>query len=547
MRTLVFTFIFILFCHIGAIAGSPNETLLQTLDQELSKREQYFSQRQSKIDSLKKIAASIPDGDAAALSKAYHDIFTGYSSFQGDSALHYALMAAIEARKTGSSDNILRAHTDIIFAHMSSGNFTDAVTVINNTDVSQASTPFKIRYYLTLMRLYADLADYANNQFSDSYLKNAVAFSDSVRKMASPDSVEYLLAAAFPDGRNLSPGERIRVLKQLLANPAIESDDKAMISSLIADAFREIGVSDSLIHYKVQAAILDTKAAKRETIATLDLGKIFADRGDIERAYRYLKFAIEDADFYNMRSRKMHILAVQTEIDEKHNDLLSAKRRKLWLTIIGFLLLTAILASAIVLIVRKLRHIRHKREESEKKRLELQLENAGHQQKIADLTESNNMKDEYIGYGISAQVEYIRKLEELYNTVDKRLMLKQYDELHKSLKYGDIHKNRDAMNTEFDNRFLKLFPDFIEQWKTLFPADDIKNAESDGTTLTNEMRIFALMKVGVTEVKDIATFLGYSVNTVNTYKTKAKKRSIVPKDVFEQRVMEIGRKNAPSP
>ena len=57
--------------------------------------------------------------------------------------------------------------------------------------------------------------------------------------------------------------------------------------------------------------------------------------------------------------------------------------------------------------------------------------------------------------------------------------------------------------------------------------------------LSNEMRIFALIRLGITDSERIALFLNYSVNTINTYKTRVKNKSLVNNDEFEQRIMAI--------
>ncbi|XOO53368.1 DUF6377 domain-containing protein [Prevotella histicola] len=57
--------------------------------------------------------------------------------------------------------------------------------------------------------------------------------------------------------------------------------------------------------------------------------------------------------------------------------------------------------------------------------------------------------------------------------------------------------------------------------------------------LTTEMRIFALIRLGINDSERIATFLNYSVHTINTYKTRVKNRSRVENDQFEQLIMDI--------
>jgi len=95
------------------------------------------------------------------------------------------------------------------------------------------------------------------------------------------------------------------------------------------------------------------------------------------------------------------------------------------------------------------------------------------------------------------------------------------------------------MYTTFDQTFLKLFPDFTNEYKLLFPPEEVTHMGIENGSLTIEMRIFALIRLGIIESEKISKFLNYSIHTVNTYKTKVKNKSIIQNELFEQKIMEI--------
>lgn len=512
---------------------------LEALDNVLERRKEYFDAHAQRIDSLKIISHKIPVANSSERYNRLHDIFTEYSSFQGDSAHHYARLAFDAAFASGNADNIAMARTDLIFTNLSSGNFTDAVDEVNHTDLRDVADDIKTHYYYTCIRLFSDLAAFTNDESSEKYRKLSEAYCDSVMQIASPDSYEYRYALAFSPKSEHTPQHRLQIFKQLLHRDDIDLRTKAMMSSMVADAFRDLNITDSMIVYKALAAKLDTESAKRETIATIDLANIMFEQGDIERAYRYMDYAREDADFYNMRSRKVEITRTLPLIEKSRYFALDSRRRDLMVTAIVFVVMALLLTVAIIFIIRQLKKTRRLQAETLKKSDELEHKNRELEKTVSRLKESNNVRDEYIGYGFALNADYLRKIESLYNMVDRRLMMKQYEELRRSLKRGDLRKDKEEMLTQFDKTFLRLFPDFVEKWKALFPEDDSKNAESDGSSLTSEMRIFALIRLGITEVSDISLFLGYSVNTVNTYKTKAKNRSFVANEKFESTVVNM--------
>ena len=154
------------------------------------------------------------------------------------------------------------------------------------------------------------------------------------------------------------------------------------------------------------------------------------------------------------------------------------------------------------------------------------------------LSESNKIKTVYIGKSFYTSAEYIEKIEKLYKSIERKLRARQYEDLLRSLSETTLAKERENMYDDFDVTFLHLYPDFIEKYNALFEEKDRKEP-NEQKHLNKEMRIFALIRLGVNDSERIAHFLGYSVNTVNTYKTRVKNKSIVSNDEFEQKIMEI--------
>lgn len=523
-----------------------NDSIINRLDQVLDRRDTYFVSRGFRIDSLKKVARTIDVSDYRARSKAFHDIFEEYGSYQGDSALRYTNLELEAAVKSGITDDIVRARTDMIFTFMSGGNFTDAVETVHGTDLSNASTDVRANFYYTCIRLYSDLSGYTVTDFSDKYARISGLYCDSVLQITRPNTYLHEYALAFSPKAANSADKKIKIFTRLLERKDVNSSVKAMLASMIGDFYRDLEDRENEIYYKALAAILDVEASKRETIAKLDLGHILFEQGDIDRAYRYIDLAKEDADFYNARNRKIQIMNVLPLVEKARYMNLDDRRQRLQITNIIMIALVIAMIVVLWLFFRQMSKVRRARKEIEEQNHEIEKRNGelnakNHElnEMLERLQESNKIKDEYIGYGFSVHAEYIRKIESIYNLVDTKLMAKQYDELRKSIRRSDIRVQKETMHEEFDRTFLRLFPEFITRYKELFPADDPKNAESNGQNLTSEMRIFALMRLGITDVGDISMFLNYSINTVNTYKTKAKNRSILPNDQFEEAIMKI--------
>ena len=91
---------------------------------------------------------------------------------------------------------------------------------------------------------------------------------------------------------------------------------------------------------------------------------------------------------------------------------------------------------------------------------------------------------------------------------------------------------------EFDKSFLELFPNFIHDFNNLLNEDG-KIEPKPGEILNTELRIFALIRLGVTDANRIAHFLGYSLATVYNYRSKIRNKAKGDKDNFEQEVMRL--------
>ena len=138
----------------------------------------------------------------------------------------------------------------------------------------------------------------------------------------------------------------------------------------------------------------------------------------------------------------------------------------------------------------------------------------------------------------SLNSNYINKIEDVLKAIDQKLVAKKYDDIRFIISNINLKRERDELFVNFDKVFLKLFPDFINIYNSYFHEED-KIILKENQLLNTELRIFALIRMGINDTEKIAKLLDYSVNTIYTYKTKVKSKSILPNEEFEKRIMEI--------
>ncbi|MNE71853.1 hypothetical protein D3C80_1677560 [compost metagenome] len=152
--------------------------------------------------------------------------------------------------------------------------------------------------------------------------------------------------------------------------------------------------------------------------------------------------------------------------------------------------------------------------------------------------EAEKIKEEYIGYSFHINSKYIDKIERFKKNIDQNLTTRKFDEIKLHLNRIDPKKEREELYHGFDKVFLRLFPHFITNFNSLFKEED--QIKLSGIELLNtELRIFALIRLGITDNEKIAQILDFSVNTIYSYKTRIKNRSLVPNEDFEDRIMAI--------
>lgn len=523
------------------------EEKLRELDHVVERRDTYFMAHELKIDSLKRVAAEIRrSGDDRRLFDITNKLYNAYRSFQNDSARAYNDRELAIAHRIGDKNLIALAQTDNLFTFMSRGDFTSAVEVLRNTDLTGVSDSLKADFYVQGVRLFSDLSNFTSERWEDKYAMLSRAYSDTVIKYAPKGSYDAQFAYNFLDGYKINIDEKISNYESMLRRNDVPQAIKAMLHSMLGDTYISKGEVAIGLAHKAESAILDIKQATRETTSKHFLAFRLYEMGDIDRAARYIHAALEEAEAYNAPQRKAEIGNALSLIEAQRYNSVNEQRQTLWILLGGAVLIVLIVVSAYLLIRRQNAKLKASQKIIQDKNRQITEANSNLQQLNdqlhalnSKLRESVRIKDEYIGYGFYLNSEFIEKIESIYKLVNRKVTVGQADDLRNMLKLSDIKIEKEKMLKEFDKTFLRLFPTFIDQYRELFPADDTTLDDVGDGILTPEMRIFALIRLGISDNANIARFLNYSVNTINTYKTKAKKRSIVPNEEFEERIMQI--------
>lgn len=526
-----------------AVSASPTDSIISVLDAELEKRMDYHVEKEKNINELKQSLTNV--GNAYERFFIYNKIFEEYKSYQSDSAYTYARITQKLSRELKDGELIEMANYNLMFCLMSSGLFKEAIDVLETMDTSRMSVKQRQTFYAQAARFYSEMGlENYRPPYYNEYLGHCSVYSDSALMILPVNSYEYnnVLALKTCHTPGVSLDDKIALFEKIINPHDPHLHQLAINASILGALYNERQDIDQAIYYLALSAISDTRLAVTETASKTTLAILFYKLGDVKRASRYIQASLDDANFYNSRHRKVYLNAILPIIDKVNVEVVSAKNKTLL-----FLLVFSCVCAILFLVSALFNYKTNKKLKNREKIIREQLDqlykftqelNVTHEQ----LKESNIIKDQYIIQSLYNKSDYYNKIENILKKIDNKLITRQYDTIGKLREEFDLKKERENMFQSFDKTFFLLFPTFVQEFNKLFPEDKQIVLEEENT-LTLELRIFALVRLGIADAEKIGNFLNLSVNTIYAYKARIRNKALVPKEEFEYYIMRIERGN----
>ncbi len=538
MKYILFLFFLLLLIGTYPLAARGTDELLDDLKQALARKSSYRAAKIAKIARLTRQFNQEKENDKRKLSLAT-SIYAEYQSFKFDSAFSYALKAKQLALKLNEPQQLELAKLNLAAIHSSSGMFKEAFEQLATIRPAVLDSAGKADFYFTKAKSYSDLADFnLGNYYRPAYIANAIACVDTALRYSRPGSYAYLSLQGFRALKSNDFRSSQAIYARILRLPGLTQHQVAISASTAAWVCELNGDLDNNFRLLVQASIADVESATTETVALFKLSDLCYRQGNLKDAYFFINEAQEDATFFNSRLRQVQIGGIFSAIENERITLIEKQRKTLTIYAIATTaLVLAVLAFAVV-IFKQLKRLQRADAIISTINEELQRSNQHLSQLNQKLNEANRIKDEYIGYYFNISSGYIDKIETIKHSLDKTLTSKQYSTSQKTVDNINIKKERNELFKGFDTVFLKLFPNFVGAFNALLrPEEQISLSEDQ--LLNTELRIFALVRLGIDDSERISKILGYTISTIYTYKTRVKKKSLYPSEEFESRVRSI--------
>lgn len=536
-------FIFLLLLYAPA-AFAQTDSLLRELSYAIEHKETYLSTKKEQIALLKNLLLK----DYLSLAqqfKVYEELHHEYRTFQYDSAFTYALKLRETANQLNDSAKVTIAKLRLSHTLLASGMYKEALDSLNRVNAHFLPQDIKADFYALKSRTYYDISGYTQDiYYSSRYARLGESYVDSALALLDKNELQFYALRGMKHEIAME-AEEARVDFEMILdkfNPSL--NQYAMAANSLGNIYYNRGDTNKGIAMMAKAAIADIKASVKEGVALMTLAEFLYHHGDESRAYDYIKQALEDADFYGAKQRKIQVAAILPIIEGERLATVEHQRSRLLVYFIAVSLLSVLVVIFIIIIFKQLKQLRLTKKNLTAANANLKTTNKKlketneiQQRTNSKLIEANIIKEEYIGYSFNMYTDYLNKIEKLKRAVERKLLNRKFDDISHVLDSVNMKQEREILFLSFDKAFLKLFPNFVQEFNSFFKEEDrfiLKDNQ-----LNIELRIFALIRLGIYDHEQIASILEYSVRTIYNYKTKVKNKSILSNEEFEQKVMEI--------
>lgn len=534
-------------CRLHAADSSRADSLLLKLDQAIKERSIYMEQKELKLVELKRqLHRQIPDEERFAILGTLLD---EYRSFNTDSALHMAEEREQIAIRLGNREYIDNARMNKADVLGMTGMYKEVMDLMRNIHIDRLPVDIHPYYYHIYRTVYGLMADYAVTAYEKKlYTELTDKYRDSLLLVNKDNLLIHTLIQSDQYNVRNEYDKAIRLLTDYLALQKDYEHDVAICAYTLSESYRLKGDKEKEKEYLIVSAMADMKTAVREYISLRKLAVLLYQEGDIERAYSYVKICMEDAAACNARLRKLEILEIFPIINDAYQQKTEKQQEQMKWALVSISLLSLFLLLAIFYVYKQMKKVAAARREviDANKRLkelndELHLSNAQLKEANHSIAENSYLKEEYIGRYMDQCSVYLEKMDNYRRSLGKIAATGNVEELYKNIKSSKfIEGELKEFYTNFDNTFLQLFPTFVEDFNALL-ADDEQISLKAGERMNTELRIFALIRLGITDSVKIAQFLRYSVTTIYNYRTKVRNKAAGDRDLLEQEVMTIGK------
>lgn len=537
----------ILACVHGVGAEAHDlDSIYAVLDTEVANSEKYIAEKEKQLNGLTEtIKKSRSDEERYELTRRLYEELSSFDNARAKDALHECLALA---KKLGSYEKQADAYSCLAYQNSATGYYKESLDWLAKIDERKLTSRVLPFYYFVCTHVYGELGRYSDDaSLGQEYYRQSDFYRDKFFAVADHASSVYRqrMVSSLLGGNRLAEADSLcRSWEHTIGAASRDYAIMAYYRSEICHIRNDV---DGQCYWLARSAISDCRNAVTNQAALWSLAQLMSTGGDLKRSRTYMEYSWMFASKFGGHTRSWQISPIIIAMNENYHKELSDTNRNLT-ALLALVSVLAILFLVSLLFLYKRNHqlyvarnqLGHINDKLASLNRQLHESNDKKNQVNQQLRDSNRVKDEYIAQFLSLCSKYIDKMDAFRMKVNRRLKAGQYKELQ-SMTGSEEMREEEAKElfANFDAVFLRLYPNFVEQFNSLL-RPECHQSLGPNNELTTDMRMAALIRLGVDDSSSIAEFLRLSPNTIYNYRARLKSRSAGDRDTFEERIKEIG-------
>ena len=504
------------------LSCSNEDLALSKVDNLIELHQSTQTNYQKQLDSLQLVISSANMSDDESFER-YGQLFDMYRGFNVDSQLVFVQKRLALASQTDILEHKQVAQLNNAEVLMRSGMYHEAIGWMDMVAASPVEPVLRPYYFHLRRTLYGLMEDFSiTEQERLHYHQLTQDYRDSIIAVEPEKSFVHELVRADALYAVGQYDQALEVLEAYEAANGAETESVNIRSITKAQIYRAMGNHKEEKRYLIISACADLQKALREYIALRELAVLLYNEGDVERAYRYMTCAIEDANAGNMRGRTLEIGMIYPIVESAYRKQIVMRERLLY----GLIASIALIATLSVLF-----SVYYARQ-----RKKLAIVNSKLKEANIDLKQSNHIKTVYVGHYMMMTSLLIERFDAWRKQLNQKIKSNDIEPVQKELASQRFTQEQlAAFYRDFDEAFLNIFPDFVDKVQDLL-IDNYVFRTKPGEKLNTDLRVLCCIRLGITDSTQIASFLRYSLSTIYNSRTRMRNLAKGNRDKFEERV-----------
>lgn len=505
---------------------------MRNLDKVVECRDEYFARHNEVTDSIKTAAAACHD--PREIWDCYKKLHQSYSTFSIDSAAAYASKMADIAHRISDNELLFLSRIAKITALHAQFEYNEGRRLFEQLDTTDISLESMADYWSLGSRLYRDHLRYTecSEAEKDLYTARLRELRKDLSQRGYQISRDCRLKTAlmYIDIGDWETAQKIIHSVEQEENLTIH--ERAIASYYLSKTFKLTEEEEKRKEALIKAVAFDLMMPNRESFSMWELSQLLFQEGDYERAAEYMALTLREALACNFKILYIRAIDAKETIANAIQENKTRENRILLICTILALLALGIISFMFSYSNRQRRRIAKANDTIKAMNRKLAKVNS-------ELTDANQIKDNYVSLYMKLSTHYIRQVDEERSHLRKIAKTEGLDGIMKILRSPKFADNEYKLFYQtFDKTFISLFPHFIEKVNELLPEEARLSTKNDGS-LSTELRILAVIRLGITKSPEIADVLNCAIRTVYKYRITLRSIALCDKDEFEKRVKKI--------